>query len=168
MGEDDKISILGLILTVVCLALAIVILVKIKKHCSSDSKQGYQKTKAAPPSAGQPTHWATSDGQAMCEQAFDAAGCSTDECCDCGPMGMGPKFMCGDTFMNTFEDLGNPDPSCPVGTPVAFNKAMCAAPVTAGPMLCGGAVPNDCQDVGLVCVEKPDMPFGAKGMCGRK
>lgn len=155
-----------LVLVILCLVVSVVIWMKMRSHCSQESKQKYTRVKASPPSPGSPATWVNGSVK-DCQDAFDSEGCGDDvSCCDCGDEEDGPKYYC-DGLFTTSHQLGF-DPSCSVGTPFAMNRKMCESPVKAGPLYCGGALEDDCQDVGQECIEKPGMPFGAKGMCGVK
>jgi len=166
-GQSSNLMLPCVVLAIVCLVLGILVLMKVNKHCDT-SKQTYlnmsKKIKASPPSPGKPTDWSGEASTEDCQAAFDSAGCDDSvDCCDCGTMGTGPKYYCNGTFMDSFQ-MGL-DPSCPQGTPVALNRAMCSKPVEAGPLYCGGSLPDDCQDTGKKCVKQDNLPYGAKGTC---
>lgn len=152
-------------LSLVSLVLVVLILLKVHKKCKEKFK-----TTASPPSPSGPASWNQGNTQ-DCKQSFDMAGCDdTIECCGCGDGSPGsgdggPLYYCDGQMMATYTT--GSDASCPEGTPVALNKSMCDKPVSAGPMYCGGSVPNDCGDYNQKCKLQAGLPFGASGICGK-
>lgn len=168
--NDSKVfSGLLLFLMVLLVVLTVLVYLKVKKNCNDKEKY----VKNTPPLPGNETTKFPEYMVQDCRDFFNA-NCKEPEdkeCCQCkgeyGMPGAGPYYVCLDDDDNpvfsSSLNLDSSDPLCGVGKPVAYNVEQCENPRVGGNLLCGGNMPQ--CDYGKSCSSRPNLPFGAEGVC---